>query len=184
MKQLYNKGLKLINATPVNAFKDKDKDKVPNILDCKPNNPREQGFIHSIGARVARKVGATGIATTIEARGKRSDEIIKVRTEAGHEERLRYEREAAKIRTEQRLKQLKERPQQSTSLWGQFKGGFTPPHKATRLTKSKPTYRYVKKGKHYVRKKVSGGTTPKTTTTIATQPKESLQDYMSKRFKF
>lgn len=30
------------------AFRDSDGDGVPNILDCEPNNPRKQGFIHDV----------------------------------------------------------------------------------------------------------------------------------------
>ena len=33
---------------PVNLFKDNDRDGVPNVFDCKPNNPRKQGFIDNL----------------------------------------------------------------------------------------------------------------------------------------
>lgn len=33
---------------PSYMFKDNDKDGVPNVFDCKPNNPREQGFIEGL----------------------------------------------------------------------------------------------------------------------------------------
>jgi hypothetical protein len=55
-------------------LKDSDGDKKINILDCKPYDPTRQGIMHSIGAFIAKKVGADTVAEKIEARGERIDE--------------------------------------------------------------------------------------------------------------
>jgi len=38
-----------------NGVKDKDRDGVMNVLDCKPNNPKEQGVIHDLVRRYQDK---------------------------------------------------------------------------------------------------------------------------------
>jgi len=56
------------------GMKDNDGDGVSNLMDCQPNNPKEQGFIHRIAAKAAEKVGATGTAEKIRERGEVVDE--------------------------------------------------------------------------------------------------------------
>lgn len=44
---------------PVNMFKDNDRDGVPNVFDCKPNNPKKQGIITAIGGLFRKKEKVT-----------------------------------------------------------------------------------------------------------------------------
>jgi len=88
-------------------LKDNDKDGVMNMLDCKPNDPNKQGFIHNIGAKIAEKVGATETAERIRERGAQVDET----REIAKEERYKQEKETAvyreKIRAEREREAIK-----------------------------------------------------------------------------
>jgi len=70
--------------TGTRAIRDNDRDGVVNIIDCKPNNPNKQGWIHKVGAKVARKFGRKGTAEKIEAAGERAD-VAKITRERERE---------------------------------------------------------------------------------------------------
>lgn len=46
---------------PVNMFKDNDHDGVMNVFDCKPNNPRKQGFVDAVIGAASGLVRGTGV---------------------------------------------------------------------------------------------------------------------------
>lgn len=66
-------------------LKDSDRDKVINILDCKPYDKNRQGVMHTIGAYVANKVGAKETAAKIEARGEYVDQQKAMKKEMEYE---------------------------------------------------------------------------------------------------
>lgn len=82
--------------------KDSDRDGVIDILDCKPYDPRKQGLIHDIGAKLARKTGREELAERIEKRGEQIDkdraEVREAQRESFQKERLIVARERGKRR--------------------------------------------------------------------------------------
>lgn len=175
-KGIIKHGMKMIDARPLSSFKDSDGDKVANILDCKPYDKNKQGWIHDKykewkQKRAYRQAAEQQIKEKAQAEYYREKET----------QEKRFVREKAKADVDQRIKKYKQRQTQGGSGFvGQFMSGFSKP--TAKKTTAKPTYKYVKKGKHYVRKKV--GTTKTTARSKPIMPRESLQDYMNKRFQF
>lgn len=163
------KMIKTLGVSPSNPMRDSDGDKVVNILDCQPNNKHKQGFIHDIGAKLARKAGKEELAEKIEERGERSDErraerreerqeTRKIAREARVTETRRFSTEKEKIRTDVALERFKKR-KQGSGVIKQFSSGFSPP-KARRVTKTRTKSRKKKVfekvgGKFVERKAVS-----------------------------
>jgi len=87
-----------------NLTKDYDKDKVINVLDCKPLNPKQQGLVHKAGAFVARRFGAEKTAERIERR----EETVEAAREVGREERAEQMRETARFREQHRGERQRE----------------------------------------------------------------------------
>ena len=171
------------NNSIVNAAKDSDKDGVANIIDCKPNDPNKQGWIHSVGAKLAEKVGATRTAERIRERGEQVDldrevaredkrqtemEVNIARRE--QEKKTAIYREAA--RGEAERKAIKERylstkkPTQTRGI-GSFISSFSQA-KPKQATGRRKVTTYIKKGKHYV-KKISYRK-------VASAPRTNMQD--------
>ena len=74
------KMVNLLGTSKPFRLKDSDGDRVPNILDCKPYNPKEQGIFHTIG-----KVGgaiARGTVEKDEGREKERKELTEIRESA------------------------------------------------------------------------------------------------------
>ena len=143
--------VKLLGIKKPHGLRDTDKDGVINILDCKPYNPKKQGWIHE-----KWKAAKEGMA---ERRAERKEIKTAERTaykEASMTQATRVGTQRAKIEAEKRIKKYREKPTFGQSFIGGFsRGGST--RLATGKQLTKPQYKYVKKGKHYVRKKV--GTT-------------------------
>jgi len=164
--------------TSIRGGLDPDRDGHISIIDCRPYDPERQGFIHRVAKRGARKFLSKGMRHRAEKWIARKEAVSEAKVKAEQEEKLKYVKEAAKIKSEARLKRLKQRERGGTSVWGQFKGGFTAPRTKALISRrtviAKPKYKYVKKGKHYVRKRVE---------TPTPQKRESLSEYMENRFR-
>ena len=162
------------------GMKDNDGDGVSNLMDCQPNNPKEQGFIHRLAAKAAEKVGATGTAEKIRERGEVVDE------RRGREENI--QRDAKKAGDEVYYRRKKEvaiqRAEGDATRRAEGGGGFgsyvkkfiDQPNKTGVVTStiSKPsrkkvvTYKKIKGGKY---KKVTSYKTVKGRVQVAAQPK-------------
>jgi len=142
-------------------IKDTDKDGIANIYDCSPNDPNKQGWIHNVGAAIAEKVGAKGMAESIRERGTQVDET----RELAKQERYKQEKETAvykeSVKAESQRKAIKARyepskkPTQTSGMGGFIRSFSHAKPKRTATTKTKgyhPVTRYVKKGGHYVKK--------------------------------
>ena len=116
LKPKVNKMVQKLGSTTTGRFKDTDKDGVPNIIDCKPYNPNQQGIIHTIGAKIARKAGSEKIAGRIEAAGERSEERAAYR----EEER----RVASRAATIERKKQVVQTATYKEKIAGEKKRKF------------------------------------------------------------
>jgi hypothetical protein len=90
---------------------DSDGDGVRNLADCNPYNSKEQGFMHTAGAWLARKAGKEETANKLEQTGKEQDykrsekEAYKENEQRGLEE---YKKKKFKEAQAERQKQLLE----------------------------------------------------------------------------
>ena len=141
-------------------IKDSDGDGKINMLDCKPNDPNKQGWIHNVGAAIAEKVGAHDISARIKQRGAEVDDQKQEIREAVRETRFRESKDTAiyteKVKAESQRKAIKERFNRTGG--GSGFAAFNRPFITIKLrprtsgSKGKKVVTYVKKGKHYVKK--------------------------------
>jgi len=129
-------------------FKDSDGDKVKNVFDCKPYDPKKQGFVHRVGKFAAKKFLASGhkerAVKYISQRERESEELKKIRMEEKHKQAV----ETARFRETERGRQQREfikRGGHRGALKRTFVGiGRT----IGKTTEPKPQYTYVtRKGK-------------------------------------
>lgn len=165
--------IKLLGVKKPSGLRDTDKDGVINILDCKPHNPNKQGWIHDKLKAVKERY--------MEGKAERKEirtEERKAYKEARITQATRFGKERAKIETERKLKRYREAPSFGKAFMSGFKGvtkiaeNIRPMTRPTTSTKTTPTYKYVKKGKHYIRKKV--GTTKAGTTKAEPKQQQSM----------
>ena len=140
-----------------NAMKDSDGDGVGNLIDCRPYDPKKQGWIHDAVSKVKEKVG--------EKVAEYKEESA-IRKEAAKQERKVQIAETAKYREQQRAgaerARIKARYSGKSSGGGfsSLMSGLSNVSNAmvgtTKTTTPKAGKRkvvtYVKKGKHYVKK--------------------------------
>lgn len=108
-----------------NFVRDSDRDRVPNILDCKPYDPRKQGFVHDLAKRGVARVQETGRAI-IKGSERREQIREKAREEyytKKEEEEKRYAREKAHLETEKKLAIQKARIKRAEEM--EKKGRFS-----------------------------------------------------------
>ena len=136
-----------------NEFKDSDGDSVPDIYDCNPNNPKEQGWIHRATAAMAEKVGATGTAERIrgaevkhEEREAREENIRRDAKQAGAKVYFEKKKEVAIQKAEQKAVRRAEGFGGVAKRTGSFAKKFIDqPNKTGAVTSkiNKPTTRLV-----------------------------------------
>ena len=161
-------------------IKDSDGDGKINMLDCKPNDPNKQGWIHNVGAAIAEKVGAHDISARIKQRGAEVDDQKQEIREAVRETRFRESKDTAiyteKVKAESQRKAIKERFNRTGG--GSGFAAFNRPFITIKLrprtsgSKGKKVVTYVKKGGHYVKKTYYAPTKVK----VASAPRQNLQD--------
>lgn len=103
--------------------RDSDRDGVPNILDCRPYNPRKQGIIHSVaavGARTFLKGEQRERAESFIERKRLQSEAV---GEAREEERQKQRLETAKYR-EQMAGERRRKYYAAGGLGGEMRRGF------------------------------------------------------------
>jgi len=91
--------------------RDSDGDGVMNAVDCQPNNPKKQGWIHSLAASVSRKLGNEEGAQKWEQKGRIYDKEKKEEKTAMNIQRYEKEDIAAEARAgamEERRRQMVE----------------------------------------------------------------------------
>ena len=112
-KSAIQKMNKLLGAGSINSFgrkfsRDSDRDGVPNILDCRPYNPRKQGIIHSVaavGARTFLKGEQRERAEAfIERKRLQSEAVGEARAEERQKQRLETARYQERTAGERRRK--------------------------------------------------------------------------------
>ena len=164
------KMLKLLGGPP--KLVDSDKDGVPDVTDCRPHNKNKQGWVHDKWKQYKK------------ASAERKEYEREVREEAKTTSRVERKKQAIetatyreKIRGERAMKSAKE-----GGVMGHFVRGITRPAPVRKVAvTAKPRYKYVKKGKKYVRKRV---TTKARVQTQAAPPKpKSLSEHMA-QYKF
>jgi len=137
---------------PLIGTRDYDRDGTMNMLDCKPYNPRQQGWIHDKWKQLKEGVAKRRAERAELKRAERESYVEAKKTQA-----VRVGKARAKIEAERKIKTYK-----SGGVMGQFISGFKPPkgyRVAPAKTTIKPTYKYIKKGKHYIRKRIGKKTT-------------------------
>lgn len=83
-------------------FNDRDGDKVPDIFDCKPNDPNKQGWVHDIKERMEERKEANKYK-------READRVIRESSreayyKAKEEQSLRVARERAKLEADRKIK--------------------------------------------------------------------------------
>lgn len=87
-----------IPRTPIYGLKDSDRDGVINVMDCQPNNPRKQGFIHDAIKRANERARERKeIREEARIAGVKEKRIQAIKT-AEARERFRAERKREFIR--------------------------------------------------------------------------------------
>lgn len=166
------KGGKLVGARgrSVKILPDKDRDGVPDVLDCRPNNPREQGWVHDVAVKAKtgyqkwRAEAPERATKTYEAKKERLERAETIETQ-----RAKLEEARARVRKARARALPKARAITTGGLFGAPSGkpvyeekitfgeiGRAPPkiRKKTkkRVTKRKPRKQRVKRRKTPSRK--------------------------------
>jgi len=129
-----------------NAIRDTDGDKVVDILDCEPNNPNKQGWIHD---KIKNWNKERAESKAQESEFKRQAQ------EAGEqkyaEERVKYLKEKSEKAAVARARS----PSLGESVGSVVRGfatGISKPAVRASSQKRRKVVTYVKKGKHYVKR--------------------------------
>jgi len=142
-------------------MKDSDRDGVPDMLDCRPNNPKKQGIIHGIGSKIKAKV------ENIRQENKERVAEFNVRKEMAHQA-AGEEREKQSVRTAVYREQIRGEKARASAKSGGFLGSvlrLTAPQKKApvrrRVTKTKVKPIVTKRKKKKLKIKVRKMTTRK-----------------------
>lgn len=88
---------------------DKDRDGVPNMFDCQPNNPHKQGVLHDLGQKAREKwqehKKESAYKRAAEEQIKKKQKAAYYKAKEG--EAIKYAQERAKIERQQKIKRLK-----------------------------------------------------------------------------
>lgn len=122
--------------------KDSDKDGVVDGIDCEPHNPKKQGIIHDYLERRRLKKAGYSKEDSRELAESRKHELARTKLEAEQEEKKRYYKERAKIRTDRKLRYEKQ-----GGLFGTIKRQTASVAKRLDTPKAKTIKRRKKKGK-------------------------------------
>jgi hypothetical protein len=137
---------------------DSDGDGVRNLADCNPYNSKEQGFMHTAGAWLARKAGKEETANKLEQTGKEQDykrsekeaykeneqrdleEYKKQKMKEAQAERQRQLLEMKKKKIDEKAEALANRPKVAAERRAKIKAGVKSTYaKVGETMKQKPT---------------------------------------------